>query len=436
MNTNEHSADTMAVGFQSDEAYALGLDAADPLAGYRDRFHIPKRPDGSDVIYFAGNSLGLQPKGVKNVIEEELADWAGHGVEGHFEGTRPWYTYHELFRESGARLVGAKPGEVVVMNSLTVNLHLMMVTFYRPTQVRYKILMEAPAFPSDLYALKTQVRHHGYDPNEAIVIAEPRVGAHTLRTSDIEQILEEQGDSIALVWLGGVNFVTGQRFDMQRITDAAKRRGCVIGFDLAHAAGNVPLRLHDWGVDFAVWCNYKYLNSGPGAVGGCFVHETHGHKRALQRFGGWWGNDPGTRFRMHLESEFVPQDGAGGWQVSNPPILAMAPVKVSYDMFDEVGMIALGKKSELLTGYLEYLIDQASLDRFELITPRDKESRGCQLSILVHDRPKALLESLKAEGVVCDFREPDVVRVAPVPLYNSFHDVWRMAQALPRTDRV
>lgn len=436
MNTDASSAESVAIEFQTDEACALRLDEADALAHYRDRFHIPKRPNGSNVVYLAGNSLGLQPTAVGAVIEQELADWARLGVDAHFEGTRPWYAYHEMFRETGARLVGARPGEVVLMNSLTVNLHLMMVTFYRPTQSRHKILMEAPAFPSDMYALKTQVGYHGYDPSDALVVVKPRAGEHSLRMDDIEETLDAQGEQIALVMLGGVNFVTGQRFDMQRITEAAKRRGCVVGFDLAHAAGNVLLSLHDWQVDFAIWCNYKYLNSGPGAVGGCFIHETHCHNPDLQRFGGWWGNDPDTRFRMHLESEFVPQGGADGWQISNPPIMALAPVKVSYDMFDEVGMAALCKKSELLTGYLEYLIDQLAPQRFELITPREPASRGCQLSILVHDRPRELLESLKAEGVVCDFREPNVLRVAPVPLYNTFHDVWRLVQVLGRSDKV
>jgi kynureninase len=421
--------------FAPDEAFARRCDADDPLAGYRDRFHIPTRSGGDPAIYFAGNSLGLQPKSVRAIIDEELADWSALGVDAHFKGRRPWYSYHELLREPSARLVGAIPGEVVVMNSLTLNLHLMMATFYRPTAERYKILMEDPAFPSDTYAVKTQLRHHGRDPADGLVIVQPRPGEHTVRAEDIERELAEHGDAIALVMLAGVNFFTGQVMDMDRITAAARSRGCIAGWDLAHAAGNVPLRLHDWNVDFAVWCNYKYLNSGPGAVGGCFVHQRHGDDTSLGRLGGWWGNDPDTRFRMHLEPEFTPRAGADGWQISNPPILALAPVKTSYDLFDEVGMDALRVKSMRLTGYLQFMIDRLSPERFEVITPRGADARGCQLSMLVHDRPRALFDALLAEGVVCDFREPNVIRVAPVPLYNSFHDVWRFAQVLAVHDR-
>jgi len=418
--------------FRSDESFARELDAADPLAAYRDRFCIPLREDGSPVIYFAGNSLGLQPKSVRGLLEQELKDWADLGVDAHFEGKTPWYSYHEVFREVGARLVGAKPGEVVMMNSLTVNLHLMMVSFYRPTRDRHKVLIEEPCFPSDLYAVRTQLRYHGYDPSEALVVVRPRIREHLLHTEDVESLLEREGERIALVMLGGVNFVTGQILDMPRITAAAKRRGCAVGFDLAHAAGNIPLRLHDWDVDFAVWCNYKYLNSGPGAVAGCFVHERHGRNLDLPRFGGWWGNDPDTRFRMQLEAEFVPREGADGWQVSNPPILAMAPVRASLDIFDEVGMAALRAKSERLTGYLQYLHNQVRPGGIEVITPRDPTQRGCQLSLLIPDRPRELLAALHVEGIICDFREPNVIRVAPVPLYNSFHDVWRFTQTLAR----
>jgi len=425
----------MPATFQSDESYALSLDACDRLARYREAFHIPRRGDVREVIYFAGNSLGLQPKGVQSLLERELEDWANLAVDAHFEGSTPWYSYHELFRETGARLVGARPGEVVLMNSLTVNLHLMMVSFYRPTRERYKIVMEDAAFPSDTYAVRTQLRWHGFDPDDALLVVKPAGRGHSVTAERFEEVLEREGERVALVLLAGVNFFTGQVFDMERLTAAAHRHDCVVGLDLAHAAGNVPLRLHDWQVDFAVWCNYKYLNSGPGAVAGCFVHERHGDNRALVRFGGWWGNDPGTRFRMHLQPEFVPQGGAEGWQISNPPILAMAPVRVSYEMFDAVGMAALRAKSAALTGYLQFLIDEVSPERFEVITPREAASRGCQLSILVHDRPRDLLGDLAAEGVVADFREPNVVRVAPVPLYNSFHDVWTFAQILARHDR-
>jgi kynureninase len=416
--------------FQPDEAFALHLDAADPLAHFRDRFHVPRRPDGRPVIYFCGNSLGLQPKTARVLVEQELDDWARLAVDAHFQGRTPWYSYHEVFRDSGARLVGARPGEVVMMNSLTVNLHLMMVTFYRPTVARHKILIDAPTFPSDLYAVKSQIRHHGHDPAEALLTLGPRDGEHTLRTEDIEAVLEGSGEEIALALLNGVNFFTGQFFDLERVTALAKRRGCVVGLDLAHAAGNVPLRLHDWQVDFAVWCSYKYLNAGPGAVAGCFVHEVHGRDLDLPRFAGWWGNDPATRFRMHLLPDFVPRPGADGWQVSNPPVLAMAPLRASLELFDEAGTDALRAKSECLTGYLLYLLDCLPAGRFEVITPRDPARRGCQVSVLVRDRPRELLRALEAAGVVCDFREPDVIRVAPVPLYNGFHEVWRFARIL------
>lgn len=422
----------MSYDFRPDEAYARQLDADDPLAGYREQFHIPQRSDGSEIIYFLGNSLGLQPKRARGLLDQELNDWARLGVDAYFEGTRPWYSYQERFREIGARLVGAKPNEVVTMNSLTVNLHLMMVTFYRPTKTRHKILMEDAAFPSDTYAVKTQLGYHGYDPAEALLIAKPRPGEHTIRTEDIEQQITHNGEQIVLVLLGGVNFLTGQVFDMPRIAAATKRQGCVVGYDLAHAVGNVPLQLHDWKVDFAVWCNYKYLNSGPGAVAGCFIHETHGQNLDLPRFGGWWGIDPDTRFMMHLQPEFIPQGGADGWQISHPSILAMASIAASYELFDEVGMPALRRKSELLTGYMQYLIDRIPSRRFEVITPREPASRGCQISLLVHDRPEELLAALKAEGVVCDFRQPNVIRAAPVPFYNTFHDVWMFTQVLAR----
>ncbi len=418
--------------FSTAESCARELDAKDPLATYRGQFHIPKRTDGKDVIYFAGHSLGLMPKCVRDALDQELSDWARLGVGGHFEANTPWYKYHETLRGPAARLVGAEPDEVVIMNSLTVNLHLMMMTFYRPTKDRSKILMEDAAFPSDTYAIKTQLRHHGLDPGNALVIAKPRNGEHTIRTDDIEAILEKQGDEIALVLLGGVQYFTGQVFDMARITAAARKHGCVVGLDLAHAAGNVELRLHDWDVDFAVWCNYKYLNSGPGAVGGCFVHQRHATNVDLHRLGGWWGNDPATRFRMHLQPEFVPVASATGWQISNPPVLSLAAVKASYELFDEVGLSAIREKSKRLTGYLSFLIDDLAPDRVEVVTPRESEARGCQLSMLVHERPQELLDALKREGVVGDFREPNVVRIAPVPLYNSFLDVWSFSRILAR----
>jgi len=311
-------------------------------------------------------------------------------------------------------------------------LHLLMATFYRPAPQRFKILVDAPTFPSDLYALESQLRHHGYDPAEGFLTWKPRPGEHTLHMEDLEALLDRDGSTIALVLLSGVNFLTGQWFDIPEITAAARRRGCVVGWDLAHAAGNVILQLHNWQVDFAVWCSYKYLNSGPGAVAGCFVHEKHGRNVLLPRFAGWWGNDPATRFQMHLQAEFVPRPDAFGWQVSNPPILAMAPLRASLALFDEAGMPALRAKSERLTGYLQFLIDQIPGNRFEVITPRQPERRGCQLSILARDRARELLQALEAEGVVCDFREPNVIRVAPVPLYNSFHEIWAFARVLAR----
>jgi len=416
--------------YRPEEAFAHELDREDALARFRDEFHLPTGRDGAPLIYFAGHSLGLQPKRTRGLIERELDDWAELGVLGHETAATPWYSYHENFRESGARLVGAEPGEVVMMNSLTVNLHLMLVSFFRPTEKRHAILMEAPAFPSDMYAIQTQLRHHGLDPAGSLITVGPREGEHTVRTEDIERILAERGETIATVLLGGVNFLTGQLFDMPRITAAARRHGCSVGFDIAHAAGNVELHLHEWDVDFAVWCNYKYINSGPGAVGGCFVHERHGSQSELPRFGGWWGNDPDTRFRMHLNPSFEPVPSAESWQLSNPSIFAMTPLLGSIAIFDEAGMPALRRKSERLTGYLEYLVDQIPGERYEIITPRDPGQRGCQLSLLVHQDAHECERALQEAGVICDFREPNVIRAAPTPLYNTFHEVWRFARVL------
>lgn len=418
--------------YESSEAFALDCDISDPLADFRTRFCIPFRSNQEPLIYFAGNSLGLQPEGVGERIEQELSDWASMGVDGHFEAQTPWYSYHEVLRESAARLVGARPHEVVMMNTLTVNLHLMMVSFFRPTRERFKILMEYPAFPSDTYAIESQLCYHGYNPADALVQVRAATEDSPLETAEIVSAIERHGGQLALVLFGGVNYFTGQAYDIRAIAEAAHRVGTVAGFDLAHAAGNVPLSLHDWNVDFAVWCNYKYLNSGPGAVAGCFVHERHVRNAELPRFAGWWGNDPNKRFRMHLQPEFEPVPSADAWQVSNPPIFSLAPVRVSLDLFDEAGMPALRSKSERLTGFLMYLLDELPRGRFEIITPREPQRRGCQVSMLVHDRPRELLEALHAEGVVCDFREPNVIRVAPVPLYNTFHEVWRFAQVLRR----
>ena len=420
----------MEFEFQPDEALAHRLDEQDSLAGLRAQFRMPLRPDGRPLCYFTGNSLGLQPDGVAAAVQHELDQWARLGVGAHFDGDAPWFSYHELLREPLARLVGAEPDEVVAMNSLTVNLHLMLVSFFRPTPERSKILIEDNAFPSDTYAAQTQLRHHGHDPARNLIVARSAEDGRGIPLAEFERLLERHGSEIAVVLLGGVNYYTGQLFDMQRITSLAQAQGCIVGLDLAHAVGNVPLQLHDWNVDFAVWCSYKYLNAGPGAVAGCFVHRRHAERTDLSRFGGWWGNDPARRFRMHLESEFVPQPTADGWQLSNPPVLAMAPLRVALGMFDSVGMAALCAKSERLTAYLEAWVEHVARGRIELLTPSRPDERGCQISLRALDRPRELVRALESAGVVADFREPDVVRVAPVPLYNSFLDVWSFGMAL------
>ena len=417
--------------YSADEQFALQLDSEDPLRHFRQKFHLPLGKDDRPLIYFAGNSLGLMPKAARAIVDEELDNWAKLGVDAHHGTDTPWYTYHEALREPTARLVGAKPLEVICMNSLTVNLHLMMATFYRPTKSHFKILMEDPAFPSDTYAIKTQIAHHGLDPNDALILARPRKGEVTIRTEDIVDLIEKHADQLAVVMLAGVNFFTGQLFDIEKITAATQKRDIVVGFDLAHAAGNVPLSLHDWNVDFAVWCSYKYLNAGPGAVAGVFVHERHATNTKLPRLAGWFGNDPNTRFRLHLEPEFIPVASADGWQISNPPIFAMAPLRASLALFDDAGgMQSLRAKSIRLTSYLEFLLTDIGSKKFTLITPRNPEERGCQLSILAHQHPKELLKELEGAGVKCDFREPNVIRVAPTPLYNTFHEVWRFARLL------
>ncbi|HWM25858.1 MAG TPA: kynureninase [Chthoniobacterales bacterium] len=419
--------------FSPDEEFALQLDAEDALRHFREKFHLPLGADGKPLIYLAGNSLGLMPKSARKIVEQELDDWARLAVDAHLKAATPWYSYHETVREPAARLVGAQANEVICMNSLTVNLHLMMATFYRPAKSRFKILMEEPAFPSDTYAVKTQIAHHGFDPKEALVLARPREGEFTVRQDDIEAVLEKRGDEIALVLFAGVNFFTGQLFDIEKITAAARARGCTIGIDLAHAIGNVPLAMHDWDVDFAVWCSYKYLNSGPGAVAGAFVHERHATNRELPRLAGWFGNDPATRFRLHLEPEFIPVQSADGWQISNPPIFSMAPLRASLAIFEEAGgMETLRAKSTKLTGYLQLLLEASATagERYTVITPRDPKERGCQLSILAHEHPRELFKKLEAAGVKCDFREPNVIRVAPTPLYNTFHEAWGFARIL------
>ncbi|MGD9590503.1 MAG: kynureninase [Pyrinomonadaceae bacterium] len=445
------------------------MDGADPFGGFRERFHFPKAA-GGDVIYFTGNSLGLQPKTASSYVQQELDDWARLAVEAHIHAKNPWLPYHEFVTEPLARLVGALPGEVVAMNSLTVNLHLLMVSFYRPTGDRYKIIIEKGAFPSDQYAVESQLRFHGFkagpgseasdllsepgavatggldtnpveNPINALIQLAPRTGESTLRTEDILETIDREGDSTALILLGGVNYYTGQAFDMKAITDAGHRKGCIVGFDLAHAAGNLLLSLHDWNLDFAAWCSYKYLSAGPGAIAGIFVHERHARSFDLPRFAGWWGHDKETRFLMG--PEFVPLAGAEGWQISNPPIFQLAALRASLEIFDEAGIAGLRAKSAKLTGFLETLINEIGDDRLEIITPSDPAQRGCQLSIRVKaetlpggnvppdESPgKVLFGKLAERGIFADWREPDVIRVAPAPLYNSFTDVFRFASIL------
>lgn len=411
--------------YENNLAFAQSLDAADELKQFRDYFHIPKMQDGSDTVYLCGNSLGLHSKKVSEFVNQELEDWKTYGVEGHFHARNPWLPYHEFLTKNMAAVVGALPHEVVVMNTLTANLHFMMVSFYRPTPERHKILIEWNPFPSDRYALFSQLRFHGYDPQTGIIEPQPEEGGALVSTEQILNIIEERGHEIATVMMGGVNYYSGQFYDLDAITKAAHAKGCMVGFDLAHAAGNIPLHLHDTGCDFAVWCNYKYLNSGPGAPAGCFVHERHA-KTELPRFEGWWGNNKSTRFIMG--PDFEPIGGIETWQVSNPPILAMAAVRASLEIFAEAGMQRLRKKSELLTGYLEWLVQQLPAGRVAIITPKDPQQRGCQLSLQIKDADKTLHDRITEAGVIADWREPDVIRVAPVPLYNKFEEVWRFAE--------
>jgi len=408
--------------------FAEKMDDLDPLKGFRDQFYFPKHSDGSEAVYLCGNSLGLQPKSAKKAIDEVLDAWRDLGVKGHFEGEKPFTTYHESLGEKMAEVVGAKKEEVVVMNSLTVNLHLMMVSFYRPTKKRYKILIEKNAFPSDQYAVKSQLAFHGYDLADGLIELVPRKDETTLRTEDILKRIESEGAEIALIMLGGLNYYTGQAFDMKSITDAGHKMGCMVGFDLAHGAGNLALELHHWKVDFAVWCTYKYMNSGPGGVAACFVHANHINRVDLPRFTGWWGHDKATRFLM--DDTFVPIQSAEGWQMSNETVLSMAALSASLDIFEQAGMDQIISKSRLITGYLEFLILGLGNKNIEIITPKQAEERGAQLSIRVIHSDRSLFEKMSNKGVIADWREPDVIRIAPAPLYNSFQDVYRFVEIL------
>ena len=410
-----------------DEAYARRLDAEDPVASMRDRFAVPLREDGSEALYLSGNSLGLLPLAAAGHVNEIMEDWQRLAVAGHRDARTPWYSYHEIFRDQGARLVGAQPGEVVMMNSLTINLHLLLTSFYRPEGSRTKLLMEMPAFPSDIYCLQSHLHARGLDPDDHIIQVRPREGEDTIATEDLIAAINEAGDSLATVMMGGVNFLTGQVLDMAAITEAGHRVGATVGFDLAHAAGNIPLQLHDWNVDFGAWCSYKYLNAGPGAIAGAFVHERHASNASVPRLAGWWGNDPDTRFRMHLEDRFVPVPTVESWQVSNPPILSMAPLRASLDLFDSIGMDKLRARSLRLTGFLRQQLEAVPGRRYRITTPEEEHEHGCQLSIAVEGDAQQAFHDIEAMGVVADFRPPGTIRVAPAPLYNTFEECHRFA---------
>ncbi|MEQ1677110.1 MAG: kynureninase [Chitinophagaceae bacterium] len=422
------------MNYQNTLEFAKDLDEKDPMRKFRTKFFIPQH-DGKDSIYLTGNSLGLQAKSTLKYVQQELDDWASLGVEGHFQAKNPWMPYHEIFPAQLSKIVGCNENEVVVMNQLTVNLHLLMVTFYRPTKERYKIICEAKAFPSDQYAFETQARYHGLDPADAVVEVSPREGEHTLRTEDILSTIKLHGDSVAVVLFGGVNYYTGQLFDMKAITEAAHAVSAYAGFDLAHAAGNVELHLHDWDADFACWCSYKYLNSGPGGVAGVYINENHIANKDLPRFAGWWGYKKDTRFRM--EKGFDPIPTAEGWQLSNAPILSMAAHKAALDIFDEAGIDQLHTKRKLLSGYLHYVLNDINSRQsekvIEIITPEKENERGCQVSMLMLKRGKEIFDELTKQGVIADWREPNVIRVAAVPLYNSFEDVWQFGQIVENT---
>lgn len=415
--------------FNGTRELALKLDADDTLATFRQEFLIPNGPSGQRSVYLCGNSLGLQPVKAGEYLKQELDDWAKYGVEGHFHGGRPWFHYHKFLTEKTALVAGALNHEVVVMNQLTANLHLLMVSFYRPSGKRFKILMEAGAFPSDMYMVQSQVEYHGYKYNDAVIELLPREGEFTLRQEDILHAIAQHGEELALVFFSGVQYYTGQVFDIPTITSVGHKVGALVGFDLAHAAGNLKLNLHDWDVDFAAWCSYKYLNSGPGNVGGVFIHEKHGLNASTPRFAGWWGHKEEVRFQM--KRGFIPEPGAAGWQLGNAPVFGMAVHLCSLDVFERAGMDKLVQKSAVLTSYLRWLLENAKASNtdleFDIITPN--EVKGCQLSLLTGSNGKALFDHLTASDIVCDWREPNVIRMAPVPLYNSFEDCWKVGEA-------
>lgn len=421
----------MNQGFQNNLSYAQSLDKKDELAAYRNKFHHPII-NGKETVYFTGNSLGLQPKSTKDYINTELEDWANWGVEGHFHANNPWMPYHHALLPKIAKIVGAKKHEVTVMNSLTVNLHLLMVSFYRPTKQRYKIIMEGAAFCSDHYAMQSQVEHHGFSADDAIIYLEPRAGEHTLRSEDILKTIEENADELAVLMMGGVNYYTGQLFDMKTITEKVHSVGAIAGFDLAHAVGNALLDLHSWNVDFATWCSYKYLNSSPGGVSGIYAHEKHATNTKMHRFAGWWGYNEATRFEMKRPFDATPT--ADAWQLSNVPVLLLAAHNASLDIFEEVGIANLRKKSDLLTAYLEFLIEDVNArcenSPMEIITPKNPKDRAAQISILTDERGKSIFDALTEANVIVDWREPNVIRLAPVPLYNSFEDVFKFGEIL------
>ena len=418
----------MVKEYKNSLAFARQMDEEDELRKYRSLFYLPIRKNGTPYIYLCGNSLGLQPKSTAEALQQELLDWKNLGVEGHFHAKNPWMPYHEFLTNAMAKVVGAKPEEVVVMNTLTVNLHLMMISFYRPKGTRKKIVIESDAFPSDKYAAESQIRLHGFDPKECLIELKPRAGEVCLREEDIQEVIETHGEEISLIMLGNTNYYTGQYFDIKKITAWGHAKGCFVGFDCAHGAGNVQLDLHEAGCDFAVWCNYKYLNSGPGGMGGAFVHERHHHDKSIPRLEGWWGHNKETRFKMR--DAFEPMPSTEAWQLSNPPIMAMAAVWASLKIFDEVGMDKLRKKAISLTGYLEFLVESLGDDVINIITPSDPKHRGSQLSIQVKNADKKLFDIITEKGVIADWREPDVIRVAPVPMYNSYEDVFNFYKIL------